>query len=48
MGLVRSYRGYLRNFIFSLHIICIQECFIPELPVLYFRSPDDIATKKYG
>ena len=50
MGL-SSYRAYLRKFFFILyemHIHRYSTCFILEMPVQYFRSPDDIATKKYG
>ena len=47
MGLVRVLPCVPQNFIFSLYIICICECFILELPVLCIKSPD-VATNKYG
>ena len=48
MGMVRVLPCVPPELFFSLHIICKLECFILDMPVLYFRSPYDIATKKYG
>ena len=35
------------SFFFKLYYMH-KHCFILEMSVQYFKSPDDIATKKYG